>query len=95
MLWREGSFPPIILSLSEELYSCGGTVAIPASDASCEDALNGTAVEGLEHARAHTESLQSQMLRLLRCFEHVNRPCEILHRCIPSSIDGDGGMYTS
>uniref|UniRef100_A0AAZ1XAG9 PDZ domain-containing protein n=1 Tax=Oreochromis aureus TaxID=47969 RepID=A0AAZ1XAG9_OREAU len=45
-------------------------------DASCEDALNGTAVEGLEDAGAHAESFQSPekeeaLLHLLHCFVTV------------------------
>lgn len=37
----------------------GSVVAIPSSDASSEDGLNGTAVEGLEDWGAHAESVQS------------------------------------
>lgn len=37
----------------------GGAVAVPGSDASCEDALNGTAVGGPEDAGVHVESLQT------------------------------------
>ena len=60
----------------ESFAVVSGAVAIPGGDASSEDALNGTAIEGPEDAGAHAESFQSPekeeaLLRLLHCLVYV------------------------
>lgn len=114
MSWREGSSPPIIFSEHHSLQSFAEVscaFAAPCDDASSEDALSGTVVEGLEDAETRNEPHQSPekeeaLLYLLHCFVHMNCPCKVLcqeytkeseadHSLHISVVDGGGGVCSS
>jgi hypothetical protein len=55
-----GSLAPVMYwAVHTTLADGGRAVAIPGSDATSQDALNGTAVEPFEDLRTHAKSFQS------------------------------------